>query len=280
MKLMATLFLLSVIVSFPVRPASAAEIININYKYKVAFTDLTENDVKAGDRVMVLLPDGKSVPMKVVETFPVMAKLTFSDGAEALTEEQISAVNVGSPVRVAGAVPAPSVKAPEAAKAVRVVVRDDVPKTVETYSPPENISPVVVKAPVEAKGVALPPAPVQEGRSDIQEQRLDQMMLNNVKLAESVTKLLAEKNAAEALAQEKTAEAASARKNEIELTREKGILEQTVQGLRADIAVFEQENAAQKKEIEILTGKLGELKKKLAKMVEIVNTNMKAYEKQ
>ena len=271
---MATLFALLVLF-ISSRPVFAAEIININYKYKIAFTDLTENDVKAGDAVFVMMPDGSKAQMKVLETFPVMAKLTFPDASGALTDEQFNAITVGS-----------AVHALTAAKAVKVPVPVQPEKqgSVETYSPPapgEVPSPKIAPTPVTVQvDVPGPVSPGRDERAAVQDQRLDQMMLNNVKLAESVTKLLMEKNAAEAMAREKEVVAAAAVQKANELAAAKDALARRVQELEANVIALQQDKAVQQKEIEGLTNKLGELKKKLAKMVEIVNTNMKAYEKQ
>jgi hypothetical protein len=335
MKLMATLFSLVLVFLLSLRPVFAAEIININYKYKIAFTDLTENDVKAGDLVYVVMPDGKDVPMKVLETFPVMVKLTFSDGPGALTEEQFNGITVGSSVKTMEGAASRSGKM---VKASRGPANEEKTGSIETYSPPAIVMTAPVKEAPVVKAVVPSPVPVEApavvssakgDRSVVQEQRLDQMMLNNVKLAESVTQLLTEKNAAEALARDKEAEAAAARKKANELAAVNDDLSRRVQALEASgakllteksaaevsardnetaavaarkkadelvvinddlsrrvktleegAALLEQNKAGQQKEIESLTNKIGELKKKLSKMVDIINTNMKAYEKQ
>ncbi len=245
----------------------AAEIININYKYKIAFTDLTENDVKPGDIIHVTGPDGRDIPLKVLETFPVMSKVSSPDGANALTEEQFKAITVGSPVVVdrARAGAAPAVAEADDEKLVHV----------ESFSP--GMPPVQQAAP------ALVPYEVEPDpreRTALLEKRLDQMMANNVQLAENITQLMAEKSAAEAIARNKEAEAAAARKKAASVAQTNEDLLERLGNLEAASMEFDQERTAQQKKIAELESKIGELRKKLAKMVDIVNTNTKAYEKQ
>ncbi|MBF0485987.1 MAG: hypothetical protein HQL16_05700 [Candidatus Omnitrophica bacterium] len=289
--------------------AQAAEIININYRYKVAFTDLTETDVRANDLVNVTTSDGKTVHLKVLEAFPVMAKLTIPDGDETLTDDQFSRVVVGSKVVPASSgnrTAAPKIAAQESRPpqtAAKEITRsseaeDDTPAHVEKYSPAEAVEPsyktpvqeetkpVVhepVKKDVVEKTEALSDASSKDGcfaRMTALETRLDQMMAHNVKLTENISQLLTEKNEATALAHEKEAKEAAARAKAEDLTSQNGALLERVKSAESAKAALEQDNAAERKEIENLNLKLGELKKKLARMVEIVNANMKAYEKQ
>lgn len=258
--------------------AESAEIININYKYKIAFTDLSQNDVKPGELVAVIVPDGKKVYLKVLETYPVMAKLTVpDDAAHALTDDQFSAITVGSQVAAGDkvAVVAPVTQAKTAAKAVKpeAVVAKVTARTVEPPKPSVRGT--------TALPVAVPAAPVVDtGLSPaVLESRLDQMMANNVKLVDSITALIAEKNLAEAKAREKESVAVEASQKADALSTENAALRSRAEALGAKVTVLEQDKAAQQKKIESLNQKLDELKKKLAKTVEIINTNMKAYEK-
>jgi hypothetical protein len=276
--------------------AFAAEIININYKYKIAFTDMTENEVKVGDLVQVALPDGGLARLKVLETFPVMAKLTIADGDQAITEQQFASIVVGSAVTLAGTSARGAragVKKMKPAVEPEAAPKAEVPAGVETYSPgvpkaepaarTKAIERDVSDAPAHAPSVVrevVDDASADRSRIALLEQRLDQMMTNNVKLAENITQLLADKNAAEALAHTKEADTLAARKKANELADANAELEGRVKALTASVDALAQEKAAQQKEIEALNVRLGELKKKLAKMVDIVNTNMKAYEKQ
>ncbi|NTV29885.1 MAG: hypothetical protein HGA80_07380 [Candidatus Omnitrophica bacterium] len=300
----------------PVRSSQAAEIININYKYKIAFADLTEKQVKAGDIVTVVAPDGAKAQLKVMETYPVMVKLSVTEGEGALNDEQFAAIQVGSQVVTgdksgkvvrSARVTEKVVKAPAPAAAA-----DDTPTDVESYSPgaatgavpkatlddpvqtnraaPVGLSAVsVARAATSGTETALPvsAAPVitaastpgEAARCQMLEQRLDQMLNNNVKLADSITQILADKNAAAVLARDKDSEVSSTRNRVAELSAANTALTARVRELETALTAAQQDGSAKQKEIENLNLKLGELKKKLAKMVEIVNTNMKAYEK-
>ncbi|MBF0331235.1 MAG: hypothetical protein HQL17_04800 [Candidatus Omnitrophica bacterium] len=273
----------------------AAEIININYKYKVAFTDMTESEVKPGDLVLVALPDGEMAPLKVLETFPVMAKLTVADGDKAITEQKFASIVVGSvvtPSSQGAHAPRVAVKKPAPAVEPEGVSKAEVPAGIETYSPGAGGRDAVSRPKPVDRGAADAvdvPAPVRyaaedasadRGRMAAMEQRLDQMMASNIKLTDSITQLLTEKNSAEALARVKEADALTARKKANDLADVNAELNARVQTLTGSVDALAQEKAAQQKEIAALNVRLGELKKKLTKMVDIVNTNMKAYEKQ
>jgi len=311
-----TAFLFAIIASSFCLPSFAAEIININYKYKIAFADLTDNDVKPGDSVGITLSDGKTIRLKVLETYPVMVKLTSADGAAAVTDEQFAAITVGNQV-TAGGKPGVATRAPVVPEKPRAVAAperasvdnsDDAPAQVESYSPgtrvasapvsedkPAPVPRKVVKieaaaAPVSAPApepvasvapaAAVPPPTNAADRCAAIEQRLDQMVVSNVKLTENFTRISSEKAAAEDAIREKTAEALAAQGKMNDLASASAALTERVTTLTASLAASEKDNASLRKEIESLNLKLGELKKKLAKMVEIVNTNMKAYEKQ
>ncbi len=269
---------------FIVTPCSfAAEIININYKYKIAFTDMTENEVRPGDFVSVALSDGKTVRLKVLETFPVMAKLTIADGDQAGDDRQFASIVVGSavlPWEQAGRGGRTGVKKTKFVPEVDAAPKTDIPAGIETYSPGVHKEEPVARLKVMEREPVVEGDSSDRGRMVVLEQRLDQMMAHNVKLAESITQLLAEKNAAESLARTKEADTLAARKKANELADVNVALDGRIQALTASVDVLTREKEGQQKEIEALNVRLGELKKKLAKMVDIVNTNMKAYEKQ
>ena len=248
--------------------AHSATIININYKYKIAFTDLTANDVKPGELVNVTMSDGKLVNLKVLETYPLMAKLTNPDGEAALTDAQFSAITSGNLVVPAG-MPVmlgnTAARSEKSGRAMSEAVTPSAGGADERSSHIESYAP--------AAGVPASQLRAAEDRTALLEQRLDQMMTNNIKLTETITQLLSGKASAE------TATAAVRSKAD-ELTSANAALTAKVKELEASVALLEKDKAISQKEIENLNLKLGELKKKLAKMVEIVNTNMKAYEKQ
>ncbi len=284
-----SLYIFAVSSSF-IRCVQAAEIININHKYRIAFTDLTEKDVKPGDVVYVMTPEGGQAQMTVLETFPVMAKLTAAEGAGASAEAQFASISVGSQVVTmnkgsAGLTPRPAVVPVKKERPVAAAKTEIQPVNIESYSPgqalPQVVAPVAVPV-VVSEAAVLPQAPPQPAGSDrvtLLEQRLDQMMANNVKLAGNITQLLAEKNTAQALADEKVAEAVAARKRTNELSALNADLTARLQALGATVTSLEQEKVSRQKEIDGLNVKLAELKKKLAKLVDIINTNMRSYEK-
>jgi hypothetical protein len=101
---LALVFILSLFV-FSSAPARAqtktGEIININYKYKIAFADLTQNDLKPGDKVAVKDLAGTTVYLVTIEVYSVMVKLTVStEPGFGLSDEEFAKIAVGSPVTV------------------------------------------------------------------------------------------------------------------------------------------------------------------------------------
>lgn len=267
----STIFLICSLILISITTAHSAEIININYKYRIAFADLTEKDVGVGDMVTIITPDGYKTKLKVVETYPVMIKLGVAEGDMALTDDQFSAITIGSQVVSGGG-------DGKAARVSRVPDKTTRPKPNEPYDVPLNGGGARTISPA-APTVSAVPSPGGDARCAEQDQRLEQMLANNIKMTENVAKFLAEKNAAEAKAREKEAEAAAAVAKAEELAAANAALVSRVKAVEAAVSSADKEKAAKQKEIDDLNLKLGELKKKLAKMVEIVNTNMKAYEK-
>ncbi len=282
----------------------SAEIININYKYKIAFADLTEKDVKPGDMVTVGTSNGEQVYLKVVEAYPVMVKLMIADEPEyKLTEETFSHIVVGGSVVVGNAgkkrMAAPVVSMPSV-KAEEKTVDEDIAH-VESYSPsslretkpverPLKNAPLVVpvsvpvKETVEAPLVMVPAvavsndADVCKSRLATVEKRLDQVMNNNVSLSENVTMLLADKNAVEEKVRVKEAEAVVLKQKLDEALPARSALEGQLKSVQADLVNARSQKESADKEIQSLNIKLVELKKKLARMVEIINNNVKVYE--
>lgn len=282
--------------------AFSAEIININYKYRIAFTDLTQADVKPEDKVTVLNAEGKELVLKVLEAYPVMAKLTVPHDAD-FSDKDFSQIMVGSKVTAFGyKVPKPAPAAPASQLPSSGAVVEDAPSNIEVYTPPgsvklevqvepkpetrkavkaESAQPVEVKPPVvtfqepvrEANppSVVLPPQESLIKRISQLEDRLDQATANNIKLADSISGVLAEKTQALAELKTRDAELSEARGKINELTTRND-------GLLARVAALEKEKSTQQQEIDSLNVKLSELKKKLTKLVDIINTNRKAYE--
>lgn len=276
-----------------------AEIININYKYKIAFADLTDKDVKSGDIVNVTTSKGGQAYLKVAEAYPVMVKLVIADEpAYKLTDEQFGNIVVGGSVAVGNAIPRKAIQAVVAGKASLKVpaVSEEDTAHVESYTPSSNreIRPVERKVktthvPAAVKEVedvpAVPAANAAVVEADhcksrllMIEERLDQVMNNNVSLSENVTFLLADKNAAEAKARVKATEAAVSAQRMEEALQARSALEAQLKVSQADLAAVRAQKTDADKEIQSLNVKLVELKKKLDRMVAIINNNMKAYE--
>jgi hypothetical protein len=281
----------------------SAEIININYKYKIAFADLTEKDVKPGDMVAVNTSTGEQVYLKVVEAYPVMVKLMIADEpAYKLTDEMFGSIVVGGGVVVGNAgrkKAVPTVNAVKAPVKVEAEVVDEDIAHVESYTPTASRETVLVEKKIKRPAVVVP-APVQEtvempsvpvaapavpnetngcqSRLVMVEKRLDQVMNNNVSMSETVTVLIADKNTAEEKARVKEADAVAAKQKLDETLSARRTLEGQLKTAQADLLTLRSQKESADKEIQSLNVKLVELKKKLARMVEIINNNVKAYE--
>ncbi|MBF0618939.1 MAG: hypothetical protein HQL19_02100 [Candidatus Omnitrophica bacterium] len=263
------------------------EIINVNAKYRLAFADLTEKDVQPGDKVAVRMDNGKSIYLVVLETYPVMVKLSSSDvEGEALSEEEFSKITVGKQVTPAGvqtAIPAqktsvqPMPKEEKSKPLVKsapvAVMRSDTetPTAIEVFQP-------------KGSAAVAPPVPMVNTAADLQpkvaalEARLDQMINNNIKLSETVTQLFSEKTHFENVIKAKDAEIAETKRRVGELEAVNLALEGRVKSVQDQMALADKTKADDQKEIEALNQKMNELKKKLARMVEIVNNHMRSYE--
>lgn len=76
------------------------EIINVNYDYQVAFTDLLKGQVEAGD-VVEVWSDGKFLTyLEVIETSSVLTKMGFVNRKGIQTEEEsFKQLKIGNPVK-------------------------------------------------------------------------------------------------------------------------------------------------------------------------------------
>ena len=297
--------------------SKAGEIININYKYRIAFTDLTEADVHPGDKVNVRMSDGSSLLLEVMESYPVMAKLSVPAG---ISDDSFAKVQVGAAVEPAGGSVAAAKTTPRAD--VRPVAReaapaapaaptpgdDNIPSSVETFTPPANVAApeaaVPEKKAVPAKRAepkaavirsvmplaeAPVPAPVipQVQASPVipattdkvpADERLDKLMTNNINLSEQLTRLLADKERTDAVLKGKDESLKALQQGNEEISAAKKALEAQSASLQNEVDRLKARNADNEAEIKDLNQRLGELKKKLARMIDIVNKHMKSYE--
>ncbi len=72
------------------------EIINVNYEYEIAFTDIGNMYLSAGDNVYVVLSSGKKLPLRVMEASAVLSKITLKGSlANNDLRELFKQINVG-----------------------------------------------------------------------------------------------------------------------------------------------------------------------------------------
>lgn len=258
------------------------EIINVNYKYKTAFTDLTEADVKAGDRVQVRLSDGRMVNLEVMESYPVMAKLVVpASEPGSISDEEFSKISVGAPALIkdkakAAVADEPSVPAISAGSKTPVMPED---------VKPVNVFPVQVAGtkvlPSDDAGSALTFPSNTQGAQPAAvsaDERVARLTQNTVRLSEHIAHLLTEKIGLDQSIKAKDTALTAANKKIEELSAANQALDAQNKSLQAEVSRLRLQSGDLKKEKADLEQKLVELKKKLARMVDIVNKNVKAYE--
>jgi flagellar motility protein MotE (MotC chaperone) len=250
------------------------EIINVNYKYRIAFTDLSEGDVRLGDAVSVALGDGRNIELNVVEAYPVMAKLAApADTDKAVSDDDFAKISVGAEVRpvpravkTAAAVVETALSLPAAVAAPKSVpIPDPVPVV-----PAGAAAPAVTSAPVPASSGKMASAPADS--------TVERLTANTVSLSEHIAELLTEKKNREAVLKAREAEIAAVNKKNDGLLSDNAALNSRVSALQRDISRLQALNSDGQKQIADLGLKLSEVKKKLGRLAEIVNKNMKAYE--
>jgi chromosome segregation ATPase len=110
------------------------------------------------------------------------------------------------------------------------------------------------------------------------EQKVDKLVDSNLTMADQITKLLKEKTALEEALKEKDISIDLSRKQVLSIAKQNKPQEQEIKDLKDQFAKLKEEKAAADREIADLNLKLSELKKKLARMVELVNKYMRTYE--
>ena len=294
-KIPGTLTLGLIISLFIFSPATGqaqtklGEIVNINYKYKIAFTDLTQSEVRSGDKVAVKNTEGATVYLEAVEVYPVMVKLSIAStpGYE-LSDDQFTKIIVGSLVTTVDqsmfrSPPAASrpvtgrIKKPENMK---VYDPGKITARIEMVSSPSEPSPPPVvpgtTAPVVAQ--AAFPSANMDYKVDMLQQKVDKLVDSNLAMADQITKLLRENAALEGTLKDKDVAITIARDQILNITNTNKPQDQELKDLRKQLAKLGEEKSAADREIVDLNQKLSELKKKLAQMIELVNKQMKAYE--
>jgi len=258
------------------------EIINVNYKYKIAFTDLAEGDVRFGDMVSVILPEGREILLNVVEAYPVMAKLAVSaDPAQSVTDDDFAKITVGSGVRLFEKIKPRDVVSPS-----QPVRQDQAamnsPIEMKIFSEKNVNSGIVVKpeaasvTAVRSINVDTWPS-VQENTVGV-DKNVERLIENAIKLSEHLTRLLTEKDNLVVELKAKNALAGSAVKKADDLAALNITLTSQVKALQLEVNRLQSLNSDGEKKITDLGQKLSEVKKKLSRMVEIVNKNLKNYE--
>jgi co-chaperonin GroES (HSP10) len=336
-KIFGFLILLVTVSLFLVSPTKAqaqtklGEIININYKYKIAFTDLTQSEVQTGDKVAVKNSEGATVYLEAVEVYPVMVKLTVAaTPGYGLSDDQFAKIVVGSPVTVvdqsmfrslpsAPQRPTPDVPRSGTAKlnAVRVsagrkdpanfadsskaVLSDQKRPATGRIKQPENMmvydpgkvtarietvsspaepapSPVVPESQAPAVAQAASPSANMDYKVAMLQQKVDKLVDSNLAMADQITKLLREKAALEDMLKDKDVAVTIARNQILNITNTNKPQDQQLKDLQKQLAKLGEEKAAAGREIMDLNQKLSLLKKKLARMIELLNKHTKAYE--
>jgi len=304
------------------------EIININYKYRIAFADLTQRDVQTGDKVAVKNSDDVTVYLEAVEVYPVMVKLsiTSTPGYE-LSDDQFAKIAVGSHVNVVDqamfkSLPAssqPRVPGAVRSGAVKHTVRADVGKDTANFadisragssdqerpmagqgSQPEAMrvyDPNKITARVEtgasSSEPSLPPnpetvAPVgapaaipsvsMDYKVAMLQQKVDKLVDSNLAMADQITMLLKDKASLEELLKDKDRALTMARNQVLDISNTSKPQDKEIKDLQKQLAKLGEEKIVADKEILDLNQKIALLKKKLARMIDLLNKHTKTYE--
>jgi chromosome segregation ATPase len=147
--------------------------------------------------------------------------------------------------------------------------------------PAEPSAPVVVPQPMMP--VAAPVSNSSgNGNMDYKvqmlEQKVDRLVDSNLALADQITKLLKEKTALEEALRDKDLALTIARNQVMNITNTSKPQDQQIKDLQKRVAGLTEEKTAADKKIAELNQKMLLLKKKLARMVELLNKQTKAYE--
>jgi hypothetical protein len=271
------------------------EIININYKYKIAFADLTQNDVQPGDKVAVKDTNGATVYLEAVETYPVMVKLSIASipGYE-LSDDQFTKIIVGSHVNVVDqamfrSLPAnphqavvPDQKRPapgriKPAEKMKVYDPGKITTRIESVTSPAEPkpSPVVQETPAPVAARDASTSGNMDYKVAMLQQKVDKLVDSNLAMADQITKLLKEKTALEEVLKNKDSAITIARDQILNITNTSKPQDQEIKDLQKQLAKLGEEKAAADREIADLNQKMSALKKKLARMIELLNKHTK-----
>ena len=110
------------------------------------------------------------------------------------------------------------------------------------------------------------------------DEKMDKLLMNNVNLSEHISRMLTEKSETDAAVKVKDEAVKTTRQRSEELAAVNFALETQVKALQTEVDRLKARNADRDKEVTVLNEKLTELKKKLARMVEIINKQLKSYE--
>jgi hypothetical protein len=97
------------------QPRQRGEIINVNYEYQIAFTDMGLPTLSKGDIVKAQLKDGQSLSLQVIQATEVLSKLViYAPHSDSATQELFQTLSVGDFVFKVGrgAMPPTGVTAP------------------------------------------------------------------------------------------------------------------------------------------------------------------------
>ncbi len=220
------------------------EIININYQYKIAFTDLSDFHLDSGDIVEIY--DGLNLltHLKVSETTSVLSKLIAIDNGQFKTEIPFTDIKIGNRV-----------------------VKSSSGTTINTAPMPSNTTQLPSSEPAKPANYGT-----YSSGSDLQ-QKYDRLNENYIILSNNLAKMLTEKNLSDnensQLKQE--LEAAIIRIKELEENNsaiQKSLEEATVSG----------EKATCYKNVKKLEQTINTLKIKLQNMAKMVEGNINSNE--
>jgi hypothetical protein len=165
-KLTILLILFFICIGAPISPAQAetvGEIININYDYNIAFTDLTNSNLQKGDIVKILKDKKLITYLEVSDVSSAISKLIpIQKPREYATDVDFRSINIGNSV-------------------VKVTFQEK--KIVEPEIPPATVPPLVEK-PVEKQPVVI---------DDHVTKPLQELSANYIQLSQKLSEILNQK---------------------------------------------------------------------------------------
>ena len=231
-------------------PMASGEIINVNYKYQIAFTDLSSRYLKVGDTVAVYDKNTLITHLKVSEASGAIAKLVpIRVNGPYQTKINFKTLKVGYTVKKV----AREVKGATGSKSDSVWPRQT------RVTGPEAVA--------SDKGEGSSMSLEKDGDSD----RLRRLSEKYILLSDNLAAVMTEKRALE--------------KRYADLEQKYQVLQETVRGLEAKIALLEEENQdlknntyrrqalKAKKEVKELKQTVTVLRTKLRHMVQLIEGN-------